>query len=105
MRQPTQCAYIGAGEGMLRSPRPLAADRIRRVHRVMVRPVAGHLRRGAVPEHGAGGVGRVRGNAVIVDTVGARPADGAPTVLRDNRQAGQGVALVRLEGRSAFRLA
>ena len=63
MSQPTQCAYIGAGEGTLRSPRPLAARRVLPALPVGVRLVAGPQHRVAVVEHGTGTAALVRRTA------------------------------------------
>ena len=65
MSQPTQCAYIGAGEGTLRSPRPLAARRVLPALPVRVRLVAGRQHRVAVVEHGTGAAALVRRTATL----------------------------------------
>ena len=95
MSQPTQCAYIGAGEGTLRSPsNPLLPTAPGRCC-VMVQPVA-------VLEHSAG---EVVLNAVGLNAVRTGPADGAPTVLRDNGAAPRAALLFVVSERPAFWLA
>ena len=59
--QPTRCAYIGAGEGMLLSPRPRAVGCARPAFPVVVRLVAGHLHRAAVVAHSDGAAGLLNG--------------------------------------------
>ena len=63
--QPTQCAYIGAGEGRCASPsNPLLPAAPCRSSRWVVRLVADYLHRAAVVEHGDDATVLVRGNAV-----------------------------------------
>ena len=72
--QPTQCAYIGAGEGRLRRLRlpfePLAADRARLALRAVVRLVADHQHRAADVAFGDGeAVSSGRATTAVGDAV------------------------------------